>query len=220
MTSFTLSIQGQTPITGELQLETSLPPRPLWYVPHDLMRRDVTVDDFRYVAGLIGRVRQNVIEEKKPLPEVYRMDPEHSIALNEDFRDLLCAINPDISREKALGLLAMGLAWCNANEYVFDQPRVCGGATLEESYRDGNKVYIKSILTSQPVPTAEQVMASHCWYWATSVKPDGSINVITRLGPDGYYHWVRMFIVTDEPVYINADELLPVTTIPDPRWMG
>jgi hypothetical protein len=85
-----------------------------------------------------------------------------------------------------------------------------------------NILNIKTLLLSDPVPSAEEFLKlDYLWYWAVGVQPDSDINYFLRRGKDGLMHHVRMFIITRLPIYSRLDELytLPDNFIPDSQWM-
>lgn len=133
------------------------PPRPpLWRVLHDV---ETTLGDWR--TGY---------------PEVFRINPFHSVLLTSPVQWLWRNMNPNMTAEKFCTLFGNTLAFTNGtgfpgranhilgtdldeNDPRFDQARICGGAVVAEKYRMNGKVYIESIDVRNPLSSAEYVMA-------------------------------------------------------------
>jgi hypothetical protein len=184
-------------------------------------------------------VRQVVLNTGDPMPEVYRLNPDHHTILNCAFQWLWRNINPDLSDKRWSALLGNRLAWTNNTGFPghvncvlgeemsksfprFDQPRACGGAILTGTERSG-LLHIESMLTFQPVMSAADVLADPTkWYWGTSVNPKGEVNLIMRLGIDGQNYPVRVPLLSAQPVFLPLVELhkLPIgEPLPGPTWM-
>jgi hypothetical protein len=202
--------------------------RQLYWIPHDRYRFDYDDEDREHSKGWAynpagtGPARHVAREKQVSMPEVYRFNPGHSTRIIEPFLDLLCDLNPMLSREKTMVLLGTGVAWCNTNWGVFDQPRLCGGAVVE-GINDGNgKIWIKTMSVQRPAPTAQFVLDNFLSYIATEVKPDGRINLIQKIGIDGARHPARMIMLTSQAIYAPADEVLklpPGFIPPSPHWV-
>jgi hypothetical protein len=215
----------------------------LFRIPHDIERVRMYVrgdeeEDRRYTGRRDGSVRTSVIDKGDALPEVYRAYPDHQTPLREPFQWMWRGMNPMLSDKTFSSLGGGKLAWTNGtgfdtrhnyilNENVdeqdaaFDAPRFCGGAIVE-GVKVNNVVYITSMLTSEPVRNAQDVIDNQSlWYFGTSVNPSGEVNLITRVGFDGLRYPVRIPNLTRLPIYLPADELheLPLGFIPDPRWV-
>lgn len=218
--------------------------RRLFRIPHDVERvrmfvNEGEVKDFRYTGRRDGSVRNSIVEKGSALPEVYRASPDHQTSLSEPFQWMWRYQNPMLSDKTFCSLGGDTLAWTNGtgfstrhnyilNENVnekdaaFDEPRFCGGAVVE-GVKVSGKVFITSMLTSEPVRSVQDIAENQTlWYWGTSVNPSGEVNLITRMGVDGLRYAVKIPNLTRLPIYIMADELheLPAgMDIPDPRWM-
>lgn len=199
--------------------------RRLYWIPFDEWRYNYDDRDRRTSRGWAynpaGNGPARDVASTRSMPQVYRVDPAHSISISPWAQDLLCELNPLLSRDKAIELLNKGVAWCNTTDRVFDIPRVCGGAVVEEKYIIGDRLYFKTILTDQPIPTAEYVLNNFLSYVATEVQPSGNTYLINRMGVDGVRHPVRMFMLTREPVWVWLDEVLrlPAGFVPpSPFW--
>jgi hypothetical protein len=165
------------------------------------------------------------------IPQPFRSYPGQTVNCGKLF-DLLCELNPSYTRERVTDLLGTGLCWCNAQWGVMTDSIITGGAVLEVERIEAGRVYFKSILVSDPAPTAEYVLSHHLSAIATSVKRDGTPRILTR--PNGYRNPdgtaarspVRMFIVRSKPEplwFAAADvQILPPGVDPanDPLWMG
>ena len=208
---------------GSIRTQTETPPvlPRMWMIPHDRMRYSYDKPDWRYNSALDGKAREAARLNNKSQPEVYRVLPQHGFRLNDDWLNLFCEINPELSREMALSIFGEGLAFCNGTKNVMDQCRVMGGWMVTGTPA-GDKLWLKTLRVDQPVPTVAQVLADRTvWGWCVSVRPDGLIGLWWRRGLDGQDHNVRMFIVSAQPVYISLDELysLPAGFVPGPQWM-
>jgi hypothetical protein len=252
MSQFTLAVEGYRPVTGEIQIEEPViqpPARQYYRVPHDVERVDWNKGDLRYrTDGSRGEPRKiytvNPITGQKEqilnaFPEVYRLAPDHHTVLNCAFQWLWRSINPDLSDKKWSTLLGNKLAWTNNTGFPghancvlqeemskpmprFDQARVCGGAILTGTERNG-LLWIESMLINNPVMDPQDVLNDRSkWYWGTSVNPEGEVNLITRPGLDGRNYPVRVPIVTAQPVFLPLVELhkLPISApLPDATWL-
>jgi hypothetical protein len=166
------------------------------------------------------------------IPQPFRAQPGQTIPVKNypGLFDLLCALNPSYTRDRARQLLDPGLCWCNAQWGVMTDSIITGGAVLEVEQIENSRVYFRSILISNPVPSAEYVLSHHLSTIATSVKRDGTPRILTR--PNGYRNAdgsakrspVRMFIVRSqpEPLWFPAEDvqlLPPGFEPPDVLWM-
>jgi hypothetical protein len=197
--------------------------------PHDLEIKDYNLpnDSGRMYMGdgyRKGKVRNNAVDSGKTLPEVYRLDPDQVTPLPNDFIHLWKDINPDLSVEVFGTLLDPHYAWTNNtgwpghynhltgelatdgdNPYeppAFHAPLVCGGA-LFKGTEQGGYLYIDNILTSDPAPSAPEVLSKPwLYFYGTQVNPKGQVTFINRRGMDGSLHPVRVPFVTRWPVYV------------------
>lgn len=215
-------------------------PRTYFRIPHDVERRNVNFDDFRYRGdGTYGKPRVVLVNGEpspKPYPEVYRLfvngDTYHTI-LDCYWQRILREMNPNLSIDKVSTLLGNKLALTNGTGFPgkrncltgadadkpfprLDQPRIFGGASLAGEPQNG-RVFLESLLEHETVYTAEQILSMPwLWFYWTSVNPQGEVNYITRLGTDGQYHRIKFPFVTAEQVYLPATHLHKVTGIADP----
>ena len=196
----------------------------LYRVPHDVERYNMDKDDYRYAGARVGVVRKVIRESGVARPEIYRVFPDHTTPIGEKHQWLWRNINPNLSGTRWRTLLGNRLAWTNSSgfpgrrDYVnrmdmdenlpnFDAARVNGGMILE-GVEEGGIVWLKSLLTTDTVPTTEEMLNSRMWSWGTSVIPrDGSINMISRLGTDNKYYNVRIPFLTGRRVWLPLDEL-------------
>ena len=199
--------------------------RRLLYVPHDTFR--YSFDDrlrqhsqgWKFNPAGTGLPREIVRIKNMSRPEVYRLSPAHSFDMTAPWLKLLQDINPEIDPAAAISILDQGLAYCNTRTNLLDQIRITGGATVEETHREGSRVYIKTILTGNGVPRAADVLADPAlWHWVTGVRPDGNINMVLRWDKARTKKIpVRMLNISVEPVYMMADEFLAVSDFVDPQ---
>lgn len=216
--------------------------RQLARIPHDVERYKMHVtdredEDFRYRGNSGGTVRTAVLKAGVALPEVYRANPSHATPLNSAYQWLWRRINPELSDERFCTLFGATLGWTNRNpdeerrNYIlgsnldaeqtigFDQPRFCGGATVEIRISDGIAT-IQSLLTSEPAPSPEFVLADPTlWYWATSVNPRGEVNYITRMGMDGQRKRVRILNATARIISLPVSHLHLVDRVYEANWL-
>lgn len=118
------------------------------------------------------------------LPEIFRLYPLHDVPLSESAQRLWRNMNPLMTDKKWSAVLGNGIAFTNRSGFpghhnyilneditkpdpYFDQARICGGATVIEKYRDGDRIYIESIDVRKPLPTVEQVFEKHLFFDAT-----------------------------------------------------
>jgi hypothetical protein len=183
MTTFTLDLLDYTPITSALVLDAA-PPAVQWYrQPHDMELRlatvqaNVTRTDRVYRGAPTGEARP----AEKTIPEVYQLLPDHVTPLSPEWCDLICDMNYPIPRDLAEKIYT-DLHWAFNNASLpprWDKPRVCGGALFQGTV-DGSRLMIDSLLTSQPVPSAEWVLARrHLWFYGTQVAPNGNVTWMT-----------------------------------------
>lgn len=202
-------------------------------IPHDVERKDDTF----MTDGVFRSVRSIVIERQKRLPEVYRVYPLHHVLLMCPLQFMWLRLNPMLSPDKWATLLDDTLMLCNGTGFpsrwncvanggkpppkpsdnpAFDQARLFGGCIKEVTVQ-GDKVWLKSMLTSDPVRSTDEIMSDlSYWHYATSVGVNGSIMHITRVGMDGKRHKVIIPHITAEPTYLPLKEvdLLPAEITP------
>jgi hypothetical protein len=226
----------------KINITTGKPPVQLYRVPHDIERFNVDLDDevqgLVYTGARFGKVRKEIRDAGVARPEIYRCNPDHPTRIAEGHQWLWKNINPDLSNSKWATLLGNELAWTNntgfpgRRDYVnhrdldkeyprFHASLVNGGMILE-GIEDGDKIWIKSLLTSDPIPTSTDLLKTHLWSWGVSVIPkNGSINYITRLGIDGTLKRVRVPLLTTQRIWLYKSHLhkLPLGFEPPPTWM-
>lgn len=241
MTSLTYNIDVFD--NGGIEVKKALQ---LYRQPHDLeinratSSADLSTTDrvYRGDGNATGVVRDTVINSprnpnQEPMPEVYRVLPDHQTALECRWIRLWKDLNPMLSTSKFSTLLGNGLAWTNNTGWpgryncltgegdptkmpAFHAPIINGGAILKgEEY--GGKLYIETLISSNPTPTAQEVLSKPwLWFWGTSIWKTGENKYITRLGIDGRYYPVRVPLITRLPVYLPLSWLdkLPAGFIP------
>ena len=202
-------------------------------MPHDHERVNISAGDDRYIpnTGLAvkGKIRQSVIDLGKPLPEVYRFYPFHSVPLTKPLQLLWKGINPEFSGEKWRRFLGSSLAFTNNStgfgggtchaDYVnnrdltctpplFDQSRFCGGAEFRAKQR-GDLAIIESIRVDLgKLPTAEELLASpHLWFYGASIAPSGNIYYMRKMALDGTLTKIRIPLFTTREIYLPMDEV-------------
>lgn len=206
----------------------------LFRVPHDRERVSWNTGDMRYRGDENGWAREiyrDGYRVMEPFPEVYRLNPDHHTVLDCHWQRVWREMNPALSDKRWSALLGNGLAWTNNTGFPghrncitgedadkpfprFDQARVCGGALLH-GRREGNRVWIETLLVGDKSLTASQILERPwLWYTAVSVSPDGSTQFITRPGLDGMNYPVRVPLLTSLPVWLPYDELIPLTNHP------
>lgn len=229
-------------------------PVQLYRWPHDIERYNYDHDDemvgMRYMAWRSGKVRDAVINDpvynptRSPMPEVYRVIPDHVTPLSCRWLHLWYDCNKaDLTPEKWATLLGPTLAWMNRTgspprpncvtgydgevghedkNPAFHSPIFNGGAVFKGVEGDGF-LHIETLLTSGPVPTAEYVLARPwLWFWGTSITREGRINRIMRMGRDGYLKPVRVPLMTRLPVRVPLSwvhKLEPGFVPPTHDWM-
>jgi len=213
-------------------------------VPHDVERVNWNASDLRYRGNVKGYqnnlyggpVRNIVTSTGDPMPEVYRLDPDHHTILDCYWQWKWRNMNPNLSEKKWGTLMGSGLALTNNTgspphyncvtgepEGVktfprFDIPRAMGGTILTGIAMNG-LLYITSLLVNDHSTTLDQIVAvPWLWYWWTSVNPEGEINYITREGIDGKRYPVRVPLVTTQQVTLPLSHLhkLPLGAVPPP----
>lgn len=227
---------------GGFQIEEAgtLPPLPqkkYYRIPHDIERVNVSNDQLEYITGTNkGRVRQVVLNRHEPLPEVYRLNPDHHVILDCYWQKVWRELNPALSDKKFCTLFGSALAWCNNSGFPgrrncilnedldaqfprFDQARICGGAIVTGIEKNG--LLLIDTLRVDRLVTAQEIIADKTkWYYGTSISPRGQINYILRLGMDGNYHRVRIPILTAQLAALPLNHLhkLPDGLFPAPTW--
>jgi hypothetical protein len=193
-------------------------PRSLWYVPGDRYRVNFNAGDMRYNPAGNGPIRSVVTTNNLPYPAAYRCHPDQAFPIPAAYLDLLAALNPMLDRDRALSLLNKGMVYCNTGDRQIDAVRVTAGATLEGERDANGRVWLRSYSIHDAAPTAAQVNAGHCWFWSTSIGTDGLLHYITRMGTDGRRHNVKMILMSEAPVWLAANELVPVTERMSAVW--
>lgn len=195
--------------------------------PHDveLIRADAAPvspgRNYRGNAG--GTVRQSVIDRNLTFPEVFQLLPTHVTPLSSAWVDLVCEMNKPLPRDKAMLIFDDHWAFNNQRETPgFDKPRLCGGAVVRGTV-DGANLRIETLLTSQPVPSAEYVLQRPwLWYYGTQVAPGGNVSYMTLGAGGGVRVPVKIPLVTRFPVYAPVAwfHRLPLGFVPpDSFWM-
>lgn len=218
-----------------------------WYrVPHDTEIRNATVsanlsrNDRLYMGdgNYVGQPRDAVINSpenplQRPMPEVYRLLPDQTTSIPCDYLKLWKNLNPMLSLNKFFSLLDDAFALTNGtglgdryncitgeNEGeqppAFHAPLVMGGALLRGIEVSG-ALFIRTMLTSDPVPSVEWALENQMWYWGVSITRTGRNNYIMRTGTDGILHPVRIPLLYKRPVSLPLEWLdkLPLGAKPD-----
>lgn len=226
-------------LDGQKYVKDGVPRVQLWRVPHDIERYNVDEDDYRYAGARVGVVRRTIRISGTSRPEIFRTYPDHTTPIGEGHQWLWRNANPELSGGKWAGLLGNTLAWTNQSgfpgrrDYVnrrdmtqglpnFDAARVNGGQILE-GIEDGDKVWLKSLLTSDPIPSVESFLGSKLWAWGISISPSGNIYHINRLGMDGTLKRVRIPFLTKQMVWLPKNELHKLNMnepLPLPTWVS
>lgn len=212
--SFIVNVSGFKPIMGELERLQ------LYRWPHDLERVENTENKIYLGNGnWTGKPREVVIQMGEPLPEVFRLGPDHQTPLSDGYIRLWRAMNPMLSDDKFATLLGNTLwltnntGWPGRRNIIqgedldeplpaFHAPVVTGGALFAGIERDGH-LEIENLRSTAPAPGVEYVLArSWLWFWGTSVLPDGRVNTIKRLGTDGNMHPVKVPFISRYPLVI------------------
>lgn len=162
------------------------------------------------------------------IPEPFRARPSQTIPIKNygALLNLLADLNPGYTQARADDILGPGLVFCNQTWGVENDAIITGGAVLEVLKIESGRVYVNSILISDPIPTRDYVLAHHLSYLAVSVHRDLSVGYMTRPDgqPNGHRSKVRMFVVrkTVEPLWFAADDvmILPAGFEPAETWMG
>jgi hypothetical protein len=210
MTSIQIAITTPNP--------AAQPAPSLWYVPSDKFRVNFNIGDLRYNPAGNGPIRSVVTTNSLPYPAAYRVHPDQAFPIPAGFLDLLAALNPMLSVDRAHSLLMKGMVYCNTGDRQIDAVRVTAGATLAGERDANGRVWLKSYSIHDPAPTVAEVNAGYCWFWSTSIGTDGLLHYITRAGIDGRRHNVKMILMSEAPVFLHSSELVPVTERMDPLW--
>jgi len=166
VTTFTLTVEGQKPVSGALELPSASPR--IWRVNHDKT------------------------SWRANLPEVFRLDPDLHVILTEPLQRLWRGMNPQLTDDQWRRCLGNTLAFTNGtgfpgrHDYInnmdvnekdpaFDQMRVCGGAFLTGT-PSGSRLLIDAIDTRKPIPSVEYVMARR-FLWFEAVNVDWSVEL-------------------------------------------
>lgn len=202
-------------------------PKLLYRIPHDIERTSPGSDaSGAYTGRQDGRVRDNNTNSVA-IPEPFRANPDSTIPVKNYpiMIDLLCQLNPSFTRSRAEDLLGTGLCWCNREWGVFHAPIITGGAILEAEKVEDGKVYFKSIVIDEYIPTLPEVLSNHLSAIATSVNRSGEPNILMRESGTIGDSPVRMFIVSTKDksplwFYENSLHKLPAGfEPPSPIWM-
>ena len=218
--------------SGELK---KIEPIQYYRVPHDKERlNDGSYGGDGYWGGQV-RDRAKI----KPIPEVFRLYPDQTTGLECKWIKWWWKGNPMLDREHFELLLDNRWMLCNStgwpgryNCLTGENPReadpsfhaaiINGGATVTGTVI-GNKLYLNTLITSDPVPSDPNWWENNKekWYWATTVASSGNITYTTFAGIDGKRQNLRIPILTGERVYIPLRELdkLPLGYFPpSPMW--
>jgi hypothetical protein len=228
----------------EYQGRRFFPEQPrLWRVPHDTERVNVDAGDFRYRlnVGMTGRgvVRREIRDAGVARPEIFRVYPDHTTPIGEAHQWLWRNLNIGLSAKKHCTLYGNKLAWTNGTGFpgrrnyvlredmteqlpTFDAARVNGGQIMEGEESNG-RVYLRSLVISDPVPSALDAIADRLFGYGVSINPQGEVHLILRPGLDGINIPVKILFLTRYAVWLPVDELHSLTPgqpLPDPIWIS
>lgn len=195
-----------------------------------ILEQPVTTSD-RKLRRVLHDVEMVLGNWREPMPEVFRLEPDHHVILTEPLQWLWRRMNPTMSDKRFCSLFNNDLAFTNRtgfpgrhnyilNEDVeekdpaFDQARICGGAVVSERYEEGGKVYIESIDVRKPLPTVEYIMARP-WLYFDAVLSGNTIRRFPQA--DGERVYVPLLTAVDN-VWLPAVSLQKWTAaeMPDP----
>lgn len=208
-------------------------------VPHDKER----LIDGRY--GGDGYWEGTVRDKSKPVPEVYRLNPDQSTPLSCNWIRFWWSMNPMLDRQHFELLLDNHWMLCNGTGWpgrynclsgeLSDDPSspykpptfhgaLINGGAVVTGQKVGGILWLDSLLITNPVPANVSQWVKdnpHKWYYATTVAQGGNITYTTFTGIDGNRQRLRIPILTKEKVYIPLKELdeLPLGFIPpESNW--
>jgi len=95
---------------------------------------------------------------------------------------------------------------------AFDKPRLCGGATVRATLKDGK--YWIDTLTS-PIPIEQLKREPWHYFHAVTVHEDGTIGKF----PQGDGNPVLVPVISAEPVHYPIELMEKVNKIADPYWI-
>jgi hypothetical protein len=143
-------------------------------------------------------------------PEVHRLMPDHHVVLTEEIQWLWRSMNPHMTDVKFCKMFGNKLAFTNGSgfpghaNYIlgeelekpdprFDQARTCGGA-LKIGQMVGDYLYLETIDTRRPIPSAEYVLARRWLFFDAVLSGD-----VIRMFPqgDGLPVFVPLLTATD-----------------------
>jgi hypothetical protein len=222
---------------------SELPLPVLWRQPHDrelyLPGPSTRSPDRNYRGDALGSVRDT---GGQTIPEPFRVYPDHQTPLDCGWQSLIRAINPEHKpdvTDKVLdhhwilanntGIGEADRKNCRNGDNMSDPaakwpalhtPIICGGATLSGTV-DGELLRIESLLTGNPVPSAEYVLSRPwLWFWLTEINPAGVVTYMTLSAQDGTRKPVRMPLVSRLPLWLPLPWLHRVTGVADPLAFG
>lgn len=192
-----------------------------------------------------GPVRATVRETNKGMPEVYRYLPDQVTSLSCGWINLWYGLNPELTLKSFCTLLDNHLAFTNNTGWpgryncltgematgtnplqppAFHAGILCGGAIVRKIEQVGGELYFESLLSSEPVPTAQYVLERpYLWFYGMTVIPSGKVNYMVRLGRDGTMKRVRIPIITRYTPHVPVtwlDELPPDFIPPESNWLS
>ena len=220
----------------------TLPPVQLYRQPHDveIIHYDEP-ENWNYGGDGYRRGPVRNVAHMSPAPEVFRFkDSDMSTPVSCEWIRMWRNMNPMLTDKSFSSLLSSGLAWMNNTgspphsncviNYIGDEkdpsfnPMIRNGGQVFTGIEDGDFLKVKSLLTTEGIPSATFVIARPwLWGWGVSVRPDGNINYIVRKSRDGTMIPVRVPLISKAPLKIRLSELhkLPAgSPIPEPTWMA
>jgi hypothetical protein len=222
----TIPMSDGTQYMGELKEQIQY-----YRVPHDKERRT----DGSY--GGDGYWNGTVRDKSKPVPEVYRLNPDQTTPIGCSWIRVWWALNPLLDREHFELLLDNHWMLCNGtgwpgryncltgelsddptNPYkppTFHGSLINGGAVVKGT-KVGGILWLDTLTINDPIPFnyTSKIEAENWkknnptkWYYATTVSQTGNVTYTTFAGIDGKRQRLVIPILTNQNVYIPLKEL-------------
>jgi hypothetical protein len=222
----TIPMSDGTQYVGELKEQIQY-----YRVPHDKER----LADKSY--GGDGFWGGSVRDKSKPVPEVYRLNPDQTTPIDCNWIRAWWALNPLLDREHFEFLLDDHWMLCNSTGWpsrfncltgeqgddpddknkapAFHGALINGGAVVKGT-KVGGILWLDTLLITDSIPfdytnklSAETWKRNnpHKWYYATTVSQMGNVTYTTFMGVNGIRQRLVIPILTTEKVYIPIKEL-------------
>ena len=199
----------------------------LWRQPHDLEVQipgpSLRSPDRNYRGNASGSVRGL---SQRVIPEPFRLYPEHQTPLDCGWQSLIRACNPEHKADVTDKVLDHHWILANytgigeedrkncRNGFNMDNPDakwpalhtpiICGGTLLKGVVVNGI-LEIESTLISEPVPSAEYILARPwLWFYLMQINDRGQVTYMTLSALDGTRKKVRMPLLSRFPLYAPA----------------